>query len=368
MEIYLLLPLPWWLATIWPRRLSIRQLRLLWALSIATMSALMPTGSRDFSTYLRDYDAYLGQSLSALLIQDPLYATAVWTLGHLGVPGPVFYLGMAALGLYLTLTAVHRISKGHAGVLALFMSSFFYLHDFTQIRAGLAIGIWLHALARLPDGPRGYLGLTLLATLIHVQASLGLLLYGLARLTRTPVALRLWVLTACALIGLSQTRVFDDLGFKVLASIPDPRVAIYMELASLGLWVRPNPFSVLSLLAILTALAGWLQLERRKRSRAGLAPQDSDLILRYVVVGLLFGAVALSVLASIAVAAFRISEHFFALIPTGVYLVMERMRLRKLQPLVIWSLCGVLTYVFVFHSPYLLDPGTGEPPPSQDEA
>ena len=185
MSLYLLLILPALTSALWRDRLSLRALTFVWLATSLLMVWLIPVGSRDYPTYLRDFTDLNQLPFADVVDQDPLYASVVWLFGHLGVSAEVFYLLFAICGFWVKLTALRRLSNGSSLVVLLYVCSYFFLHDFTQLRAGLAIGIWMHAIADLQHSRRRYLMLTALASLIHLQAALGFALFGVFILTRT---------------------------------------------------------------------------------------------------------------------------------------------------------------------------------------
>lgn len=355
MYLYLLLIVPALMAALWHERVSAPMLAWLWFSMSLLMVWLIPLGSRDYVTYLRDFSDFNELGFAEAVRQDPLYASAVWLFGHLGGSAQVFYLLLASLGLGVKLTALSRLSGASSLALLLYVCSYFFLHDFTQLRAGLAIGLWMHALAELRYSRGRYLLLTALASLIHLQAALGFGLFAVLMLTRYRAGVWLLCAGALAIFAAAATSVFDQLGHAVLAAIPDPRVEVYLELAAQEVWVRPNPYSFLSLLALVTALTGLSpHLSPVSLPDAKPVPKRAD--SHAVFVALLLGVCALSLLASVSVAAFRVSEHFFALLPVGLWLVASREGASPWLRYGLWLLAALLAYIFLFYSPYLIDP------------
>lgn len=358
MILYFLLPLPAVIAALISSRLHAKTLFMVWCITATLTLILMPMGSRDYATYLIDFDSINAQPLTEVLMQDPLYATAVWLFGHIGGAGAVFYAVLAALGLGIKLVAVRRLGGERSLPVVLYMCSFFFLHDFTQIRAGLAIGLWMLALSQLSCGPHRYLLLTGLATLIHVQAALGFILLGMLALVRTPGGLRAAALASLVVVLASASLVFDQWGYALLAAIPDPRTEVYLMLAATDMWVRPNPFNLMSMLVFLIVFGEcWL---RDRSPEAGAAPLSATRSMPIAVfLALLLGSCALALLSAVPVAAFRVSEHFFSLLPVGAWLAACRGRPTPRYTWPLWLLAALFLYIFLFHSPYLLDPATG---------
>ena len=356
MSLYLLLIVPALMAALWRRRLSAQTLAWVWVSMSLLMVWLIPLGSRDYPTYLRDFTDFNALSLGEAVRQDPLYASAVWLFGHLGGSAQVFYLLLASLGLGIKLTALSRLSGASALVLLLYVCSYFFLHDFTQLRAGLAVGLWMHALAELRHSRGRYLLLTALASLIHLQAALGFGLFAVLMLTRQRAGVWLLCVGVLAVVAAAATSVFDQLGQTVLAAIPDPRVEVYLEMAAQDVWVRPNPYSFLSLLALATALSGLSAYLSLVTLPGRPEPASQWAVGRAVFTALLLGVCALSLLSSVSVAAFRVSEHFFALLPVGLWLLASREGAPPWRRSALWLLAALLAYIFLFYSPYLIDP------------
>ena len=126
-------------------------------------------------------------------------------------------------------------------------------------------------------------------------------------------------------------------------------------MAAQGIWVQPNPYSFISLLALTVALIG---LHRRQ---SGLSSQLAKLgpglaTPRAIFVALLLGSCSLAVLSSVPVAAFRVGEHFFALLPVGIWLATSHGGAQPRHTGPLWLLAAVLAYIFLFYGSYLLDP------------
>lgn len=355
MAVYLLLILPTLIATLSADRLTTQKLILLWLGTVVLMSWLMPIGSRDYATYLRDFADFNETPFLEVMQQDLLYRAAVWIFGHLGGTAEAFYLLLASLGLVVKLTALQRLTGRSSLAILIYISSYFFLHDFTQLRAGLAIGIWMHALADLPYSRSRYLLLTILASLVHLQAAVGFVLYVVLTLARSEIGFWSLIVSAILIVLSAATSVFEQLGYTVLAAIPDPRTEIYIAMAAEDIWVKPNPYSFISMLALLTALTGAV-LERYH----ALQVKTNISTERAVYTSLLLGACSVPVLSSIPVAAFRVSEHFFSLLPVGLWMLATRERSTPRCKGLLWMVAVIFAYIFVFYSPYLLEPNLGE--------
>ena len=354
MSLYFLLILPALTAALWSERLSQTKLAILWAVTSLLMIWLIPIGSRDYPTYLRDFSDLNESTFFEVVRQDPLYSSAVWLYGHLGGTAETFYLLLGSASLWIKLTALQRLGAGSSMVVLLYVCSYFFLHDFTQLRAGLAIGIWMHALANLRSSSGRYLLLTTLASLVHLQAALGFVLFGILLLVRSLVGTWLLIVGALLITATAATPLFNQLGYTILAAIPDQRTEVYFAFAAQDVWVKPNPYSFISLLALATALIGIYLCQKELLQ---LRKLESELVVsRAVFVALLLGTCSLSLLSSVSVAAFRVSEHFFALLPVGIWLAASRDGTAPRYKVSLWMLAAVFAYIFLFYSPYLLDP------------
>jgi hypothetical protein len=359
MLIYTLPILPVILLSLWSRKISSGQLVVVWLAMIGPLTALMPEGSRDYTIYLADFIDINSASLLDVIWQDPLYTTAVWLFGHAGGSGEVFYFLLSSVGLLVKLSALWRLGGHRSIVLLIYCCSYFFLHDFTQIRAGLAIGLWMHALIYFQSNRKRYYALLFIASLIHLQAALGFLLPLVFRGVTTPRRTLITSIVVLVTVATAATRLFDQIGYAVLASIPDARTQIYIKMAEEGLWVRPNPYSFISMLSLATALVGLNRTFPAFRSETIQMPVPA--VYRAVFCSLLLGSCALAVLSSVSVAAFRISEHFFSVLPLGVWFVATRGGSSTSNEKYLLPLAALLCYIFLFYGSFLLDPITGVP-------
>ena len=325
-----------------------------WAVATVFLFGLMPLGSRDFNNYLRQFDEIKSLQIIEVIEVEPLYKSMVWVAGYVGIPSSLFYISLGSLALAVKLIALLRLTDRQTLPIALYMCSFFYLHEFTQVRAALAIGLWMLGLSELPRSRSRYLIWTLLGTSVHFQAALGLLLYPLIGILNSRRRTQIFALAALSILIFSLFGMVDFFVVKIVNSIPDPRVAIYYQLAMESV-LPPNPLSVMSMLAITTALVGLLPKARVVAKLPSHRRIDS-----YVFTSLLLGSLSLAALTSIPVAAFRISEHFFSLLPVGLHLATKNISSSRWMRSILWIIAGIFLYIFLFHSPYLLDPITGE--------
>jgi hypothetical protein len=351
MSRYLILILPAVVAALWRQQWRPPLLLAVWAFMTAGIVKLVPEGSRDFFTYVSDFDFIASLPLGEVPLQDPLYLLSIWALGRIGVSAYVFLLALASAALLLKLFALSRLTEGSSVVVVLYVTSYFFIHEFTQIRAALAIGIWMFAVIELDRSRTRAILLTLLASLIHVQAVLGLVVIGLQAICRTRRSTLIVSAVAVGIVILSPTRLFDQAGYALLAQVPDPRTVVYMAMAEGDIWVRPNPFSFMSLLALGTGATG---LVLQAAEEVPSSPHNAS--RQAVFLSLLIGSAALGALAAVPVAAFRVAEHFLALLPVGLWILWKRHGFQRRHQVLLWCIAAVQTYIFLFYSAYLLEP------------
>ncbi len=357
MGLYSILLMPAFVLALFSVKLSRFGVGVVWFLTSVIMFWLVPLGSRDYSVYVEDFLAYRELGIFDVIGKDPLYAVSTWGFGKLGCSPEIYFSFLIPLVLLVKLVALKRLGASSA-VVFVYMSSYFFLHEFTQFRAGLAIGLLMHAIVDFSFGRKRFFALTVLAILVHIQAILGILLFSIIYLSRFRGVSRaiFCIFIVGVLLGIAG--VADQVFIAVAAQFPDARAEIYLRMAEEGYWDRPNVFSAINIIGLVTAFACALYFRRTSGLRACFLP--SNMILLCVSTSLFLGVLAITTLGSVSVAAFRVSEHFFALLPLGVGLVLNRLPLSpRLQQCILFSLGALLFFIFIFHSEYLRDPITG---------
>jgi hypothetical protein len=315
---------------------------------------LVPLGSRDYTTYLEQYGVVIYSPVSELLMKDTLYSMIVYLFSSIGVGGSVFFFGLTSISFGLKSWAISRLSGRSAYALLIYASSYFFVHEFTQVRVSLALGIWLLGISYYKSNMSKYLILTALAALIHFQAAVGLFLPLLLSFVRMRYGKYLIVMLVTGILLTAPFYLFDRFGDFVINLIPDPRTEIYFAMRDVMGWVRPNPFSTIGLTSFCTML---LLLRQKPPDPALVQSLAAPDILAVILAS---GVISLVVFAPLSVAAFRVSEFFFSVLPVGIAQVMkQRTRLFQLVASVLISM--VFVYIFVFHAPNLLNPATGAP-------
>lgn len=154
----------------------------------------------------------------------------------------------ALLGLTIKFVAFKKLSQQLFLVVAIYISNYYILHEFTQIRAGVASGLLLLAIKPLCDRKYGLsLLLILIAFFFHTSSAILLVLFFISNKDLSKRSRILWSL----LIPLGY--VFYFMKFKIDA-IPLPyigdKLAAYQELLDKGVLDEINVFNLVFLTRI----------------------------------------------------------------------------------------------------------------------
>ena len=199
---------------------------------------------KDYESYLRMY--YSGDDDFSVEITFKWIAEFVRkALGH-----PVFlFLIYAFLSLVLKAFAIRQLShQVFLPVLMLFSTSY-VLHDFNQIRAGVAAGFFLLAIPNLREGRRlFFIVYTILAILFHYSA---LIILFLLFLSSKPMSRWQYILYG-SIIPICY--VLHFLGIDIFYAVPIPyfeeKIAIYEKMQNSQAGMDINVFNLLILTKI----------------------------------------------------------------------------------------------------------------------
>ncbi len=349
MALYLLFLLPAFLTLFFSSRIDPFRLFWVWLFMSIPLCLLVPSGSQDFKNYVIDYDFIKNFSLDKVLAKDPLFSLTTYFFSGLGVPAVPFLLTLACLALGLKLMMVSKLSRNSPYAIILYVASYFFLHEFTEVRIAIAISIWMMGLPYLVSDKRVYFGLVLLATLVHLQVAIAFLIPFMQYLFSSKNGRVFLLLLAFGMILLSPTRIFDSLGKFLLGRIPDVRADIYLKISDMGLWVRPNPFSVISLLSLGTAGTIF-----RKYWKEDIEFWRSNFEITCAIC-LLMGVLCLALFSSVSVAALRLSEFFFSLLPVTLSFMLQDFKSKNVQLELVLLLTAVFSFIFIYHSPLLIE-------------
>jgi hypothetical protein len=219
---------------------------------------------RDYSTYALGYFG-AAQPLSAYFtgharfINEP-FITAIASILKFGLGlGPVsLFVTFAFMAILLKFYVIWRESAQPLLSLLIYVSIYFMLQDFTQIRAGLAAGVLMLATTRLAKHKKvEFVVLVLAAATIHYSA---LIYLPLVFLNGKPIG-KSYVVLLAAFIVLALLNAGNGIINKILSLAVDPRLGMY-----LGLAARPNLWNPFVWLRVLFAL--WLYYKERRSEQS----------------------------------------------------------------------------------------------------
>jgi hypothetical protein len=329
------------------------------ALVLATVAALRgPDVASDYLVYEDWYQWGLDSTfVERALFFESLYFSISELLSQSEVPFRVFLWLLAAISVYVKASVIIKFSsRSRASALALliYAVSFYLLHDFTQIRAGVAIALLFAALwARANDRLWQFFMLTLLATGFHTSAILALL-FALPADGRLARAIDIAILSVTVTL----------LGLALLGQVPaeqlitglsqlDPRLSLYVERSTSFESDAANPFSIPSLLALGTALSLFLQL--RFRASSHRVDRRDILALVHFRRSVLIGICCLVSLYPFREISLRIYEISIAFIPIAAAVVFSRPRMLLTKSFILlWA--AATAYVYIFREDPLVQP------------
>ena len=286
-------------------------------------------------------------------LERPGYFEALYFLlndmfSALGIHFRIFIGLMAFLAVFIKMRVLVNFSK-HGGAAAIgvliYALTFFLLHDFTQIRAGLAVAfIFLALMARVHEKRLLFVLCVLAATGFHSSAVMAFMLLLPSHGTQTRwidwgLCIMVSILYFLFSGGISPGAVLLD-----MLSTFDPRVALYISLADSGHSQTANPFSASAMLLMALALSLMrVDVDPERVSVMGRHElQALVLIRRSFLIGLIF----LASFASIPELALRLFEINIALLPVLAVIVFSHQGwlLQKLL-LLLWTVVVAAIYI-----------------------
>ena len=309
------------------------------ALALVLVAGLRPVG---FDRDSLNYAAILGTDFGGVLFgaREPTF----WLIDRISqvIPGDHvtnFFLIYALLGVALKLSFIARYSQLPIFSVFVYVALYFVGHEMTQIRTGVAAGIYLFALASLSRGDRrGFTLMTLLATCFHYSAVVGLVMMFAHRLVMSRPLLLCVPFAGIAVGQLIGLGLIELVASAVLPSAISARLDIYLELLNGGEFAVINLFNPVSMSYLLVYLV--LVVSRPRE----LNPLSNALLLSF---GLgLAGYFAFSILP---VLAFRVMEFM----TIGVIVLMANATLwwRQRQ---LWICFSVIWCMAVFFTQSLV--------------
>ncbi len=333
---------------------------------LATFVALQgPETSNDFITYQEWYR--LGTDAAGLLERPPLlealFIGGMTASSAIGVPFRLFVWAVALGAITLKLYCIRRVAVSGTALwtgVSCYLFSDFLLHEFTQLRAGLAIALFMLSLVLLGEGrQRAYLVATCVGVMIHSAALLGLFAWPLSRFRRGGLDIVLLV-TLAVVVSVRVSGVLALDRFAEELSALDPRLALYVHLATSGANELLNPVSIRSGLVLLLIITSYVALVRRERRRASTRGVDQPVpakaaslltLLRLIVLG----QIALFAFSEVKELAVRVMEFWMACLPLyGARLA--QIRGMRLPLAIVWFWLAATFGNYVFREPALVNP------------
>lgn len=210
-------------------------------------------------------------------------------------------LAYAFIGVFFKLKAIKKLSPNLLFLpLLVYFCNYFMLHEMTQIRVGVAAGIFMCALKLLVEKKKWqYIGWIIIATLFHYSAAI---LIPLVFMKNTEIRKKeRWFLFLLVPIGF----LLAAMHINILVSIPIPaiqsKIEIYQQLCDKGLSKPANVFNVQFLLRVVVFFFALLFYDYIKSFN-----KYTPIFIRLMALSIL----SFLFLSTLSVLAFRISELF----------------------------------------------------------
>lgn len=332
-----------------PRTLSVFVVSVI----LATFAALRDAGvSADLTVY---EDWYFNRITDSGFLPRPsvfegLYFLLSDLFLEIGSPFRVFVWGAAFFAIALKVWVLLKYSKvAEAFVFALlaYFFSFYLLHEFTQIRVGMAMAVLFFAFQFLVNGRRvQFICFVLLATGFHSSALAALLLLlpyrgRIGNVIHVLLVLAAFVFIFLATLGFSA-------GVSAIQGVAhlDPRLDFYLSNFNGGGQETANPFPVMGGVALLLVLSLSDLCLKDDEQQFSCEVREDDairLICRSILIGLCF----LDSMWMVQTIALRFYEFFTAFMPILVGIVFSRREFFLQKGLaLIWVFGAAYTSIF----------------------
>jgi len=176
-----------------------------------------------------------------------------------------FFLIFASLGIFLKFYAIKKISKFPWLSVAVYVSIYFILHEMTQIRAGVAVGIFLLS---IPDILHrryvSYIAKIVLASLFHYSALIALPLYLLSNSKKLNILFLLLPLLGFLFAYFDFSKELLYFLATLLPNFISLKINGYLNLLTTGVHTQINIFNLYhSSLYIILCFCFYLYYERK---------------------------------------------------------------------------------------------------------
>lgn len=320
-----------------------------WMFSFFSIALLIFCASRgiidrDHQNYLNIY-RYVVEG-SGYLIEPTYYLISNISNWIIGGPLLVFVL-YAIIGLNLKVYTIKKYSILPLVSLLVYFSNYYFLHEMTQMRAGISIGFALIAINSWLNGNKSsYYFFLFISFLFHYSALIFLIIPFMpkGKISKKEI------LTYTILISFVYVLFIINFGFaKIFSYIPigfvQEKFHIYNERAAAGEVQSINAFSVMQMIKLTVAYCVYI-----------FAPKDSheskffNVMLRFYI----FSAICWVMFFDIPVFAVRLSDIFgiseIFIIPYLIYLS----RKRFVGLTIITMITSMIFFINVYHNELLL--------------
>ena len=332
-------------------RLSRSGIAIIVALLLATFAGLRGPGvAADFHTY---ESWYWARSIENGFLERPGYFEILYILlndtsASLEIPFRLFLWGIALVAICIKVNVISSFAKNRealVGGIAVYAFSFYLLHEFTQLRVGLALAFVFLAFRAILNGNRcKCLVWIMVAMGFHSSSLLALLLIiphrgFIARTFDIWLCMLTMIFYVLAMSGVAA-------GLSLVNALVefDPRVALYVANFQAGLANDANPMAITSIVLLILALS-LTSICRHKQLVSPMNDREMHavfLIRRYMFVGLCCTVLFFP----IPELAQRILEFSVALLPLlGAILFSERGWLLQKTLILIWTIGIAYHYI-----------------------
>jgi hypothetical protein len=272
-----------------------------------------------------------------------LAVTAKWLFPvHFVAAIMLFY---AAVSVSLKLTGIRLMSVNPFMVLLVYFSQYFLLHEMTQVRIGLATGMFLLGLYYLSNDRKNlFVLIVLLSALFHYSSLLYLVVLFIdaksfnRRLLMSMLALALLL----SVVKLPLLQVMGLLGGQTFSKLDN-----YIKLVESGQAEQINTLNVITLLNLGLAV-----------SLVGFLPKEFLASNRFAILHvklLVFSILVLSAMSALPTIAFRVSELFGVVAMFAIYYLRYVIPNRIIALLAMVFLAAAYFYITLFYGK-LLEP------------
>lgn len=268
------------------------------AIVLVLAAGLRPIG---FDPDSLNYAAILGTDFGGLFLgaREPTF----WLIDRFSqaIPGDNvtnFFLLYALLGVVLKLSFVSKYSRLPVLSTYVYVTLYFVGHEMTQIRTGVAAGLYLYAIARLAKYDRKrFIVLILLAASFHYSAVVGLILLFTRRAPHSTVFLLSMPLLGALVAWLIDIQMFELIAENFLPGMIGARLGVYLELIGSAESESINLFNPVSMSYLLVY---WILVAIR--------PAKLDYFHELLLISFGLGLAGYFAFSLVAVVAFRVME------------------------------------------------------------